>query len=70
MKRSTAWFALSFVFIFFSAPMGYFFFRNIFFHNMNLTGEYETLLYCTLLSPLLIGVLMFLVGLAELKQNG
>jgi hypothetical protein len=36
---------------------------------MNLTGEYETLLYCTLLSPLLIGVLMFLVGLAELKQN-
>lgn len=69
MNRSTAWFALSFVFIFFSAPIGYFFFNNIFFYNLNLTGAYEVLLYCTLLSPLPIGVLMFLIGLAELKQN-
>ncbi len=70
MQRSTTWFVLSFIIILFSAPIAYFLFANIFFHNLNLSsGEAYTLLYCTLLSLFMIGIMMFVVGLTEMKSK-
>ena len=67
MKKQIIYFLLAFIIILISTPLGYKT-VNIVYYNRNLSGEYITILNGFIHSFMLIGVLIFIRGLMELKK--
>ncbi|MCR2044052.1 hypothetical protein [Anaerosalibacter massiliensis] len=68
MKKQMKYFLLSFIIILLSTPLGYAAI-NIVYNNRNLTGEYTPILNGFIHSFMLIGVLIFCIGLIEVLIN-
>lgn len=68
MKRQMKYFLLAFIIILSSTPLG----RkavNIMYYNKNLTGEYVPILNGFIHSFMLIGILVFSIGLIDPLAN-
>lgn len=65
MKSQVKCFLLGIVTILFSSPLGYTVF-NIIYANKNLAGEFNSLLNGFIYSFMLIGVLIFSIGLVDM----
>ncbi|MFD3157289.1 hypothetical protein ACFIJ5_10575 [Haloimpatiens sp. FM7330] len=64
MKKQIKYFLISFIIIFLSAPLGYKTI-NIIYRNKNLSGEYITILNGFIHSFMLIGILIFVIGVVN-----
>lgn len=62
MKNQLKYFLSGIIIILFSSPIGYFMI-NIIYSNKNLLGEYTTLLNGFIYSIMIIGVLIFSMGI-------
>lgn len=65
MKNQIKYYLLGIVILIFSSPLGYMT-LNIIYSNKNLSGEFEVLLNGFIHSYMLIGVLIFSIGLIDL----
>ncbi len=65
MKNQIKYFFLGIIIILFSSPLGYAT-LNIIYANKNLVGEYSSLLNGFIHSFMLIGSLIFIIGLANM----
>lgn len=65
MKNQTKYFLLGIIIILFSTPLGYIM-LNIIYANKNLIGEYNGLLNGFIQSFMIIGSLIFTIGLANI----
>jgi hypothetical protein len=68
MKKQIICFLLSFIIILLSTPLGYKVI-NTMYRNRNLSGEYITILNGFIHSFMLIGILLFIMGLVEVLSN-
>lgn len=71
MKKQIKYFLLAFIIIFLSTPLGYKT-LNVVYYNKNLTGEYVPMLNGYIHSFMLIGILIFSMGLINVlldKEN-
>lgn len=64
MKKQITYFLLSFITILLSTPLGYKAINAVY-RNRNLSGEYITILNGFIHSFMLIGLLLFIMGLVE-----
>lgn len=65
MKNQLKYFLSGIIIILFSSPIGYFMINTIY-SNKNLSGEYTTLLNGFIHSIMLIGILVFSLGLINI----
>ncbi|VYU32448.1 glycosyl transferase [Clostridium tertium] len=65
MKSQLKYFLSGIIIILFSSPIGYFMINTLY-ANKNLSGEYTTLLNGFIHSIIIIGVLVFFLGLINL----
>lgn len=68
MKKQITYFLLSFIIILLSTPLGYKA-VDIVYSNKNLSGEYLTILNGFIHSFVLIGILVFIMGLVNVITN-
>jgi hypothetical protein len=68
MKKQIICFLLSFITILLSTPLSYKVI-NTMYRNRNLSGEYITILNGFIHSFMLIGLLLFIMGLVEVLSN-
>lgn len=68
MKKQIIYFLLSFITILLSTPLGYKAINTVY-RNRNLSGEYITILNGFIYSFMLIGLLLFIMGLVEVLLN-
>jgi hypothetical protein len=68
LKKQIKYFISAFILIFFSSPLGYKTI-NVIYYNKNLTGEYVPLLNGSIYSYMIIGILIFILGLANMFLN-
>lgn len=69
MKNQLKYFISGIIIILFSSPIGYFMINTIY-ANKNLSGEYTTLLNGFIHSTMIIGVLVFSVGIINIFIEG
>lgn len=69
MKNQLKYFISGIIIILFSSPIGYFMINTIY-ANKNLSGEYTTLLNGFIHSTMIIGVLVFSVGIINIFIGG
>lgn len=67
-KRAKTYFILGILIILVSSPLGYSL-VNIVYANVNLTGEFEPILNGFIHSLMLIGILVFSIGVITLKRD-
>lgn len=65
MKSQAKYFISGVIIILLSSPIGYFLINTIYF-NRNLSGEYTTLLNGFIHSIIVIGILVFSIGLGNM----
>lgn len=65
MKNQAKYFLLGVIIILISSPLGYFMINTIY-ANRNLSGEYTTLLNGFIHSFMIVGVLVFGIGLVDM----
>jgi hypothetical protein len=68
MKKQIIYFILALIIILLSTPLGYATI-SIVYNNRNLTGEFVPLLNGFIHSFMLIGILIFIMGLVNLLKN-
>ena len=68
MKKEIKYFLLSFIIILLSTPLGYGVI-DVVYGNRNLSGEYLTILNGFVYSFMLIGILVFIIGLVNMLSN-
>lgn len=68
MKKQIIYLMLSLITILLSTPLGYKAINTVY-RNRNLSGEYITILNGFIHSFMLIGVLLFIMGLVEVLSN-
>jgi hypothetical protein len=68
MKKQTIYLGAAFIVILLSAPLGRLTI-NIIYYNRNLSDEYTTMLNGFIHSFMLIGILVFILGLRQIKNN-
>jgi hypothetical protein len=68
MKKQIKYFLIAFIIILLSTPLGY---RavNLVYYNKNLVGEYVPILNGFIHSFMLIGILVFIIGLIDILAN-
>lgn len=68
MKKEIKYFLLSFIIILLSTPLGYGVI-DVVYGNRNLSAEYLTILNGFIYSFMLIGTLVFIIGLVNMLSN-
>jgi len=68
LKKQIKYFLLAFIIILLSTPLGYGL-MNLVYYNKNLTGELIPILNGFIYSFMLIGILVFIIGLISLLIN-
>lgn len=65
MKNQTKYFLISIIILLLSTPLGYFI-VDIIYANQNLAGEYHVILNGFIHSFMLVGILVFIIGLGNM----
>lgn len=68
MKKQIKYFVCAFIIILLSTPLGYKA-VNVIYYNKNLAGEYIPILNGFIHSFMLIGILVFVMGLIDMLSN-
>jgi hypothetical protein len=68
MKKQNISFLIALIIILLSTPLGYAITKIVYSHQ-NLTGEYAPILNNFMHSFIIIGVLIFIIGIVDLNKN-